>query len=219
MVLAKKDILKRIIRGDIVFSPNLDRFQLQPHSIDLRLGYDFHLPKSWEMTKNGRVAIHIDPLEKNNLNFEKILLNKGQYFELLPNEYVVATTMEKIELFANDLMGVLYPRSSITRRGLAVNLTGLIDVGYRGYLMIPIINNTDNQIIRVYPGERICSIILEELSCSVSKDEASIHGVGKAKYQNNNIGFIGSKTDKQDETDLIRAGKLIELKKKYQIKK
>ena len=217
MVLTRKHILERIKKGELKFTPGLDKFQLQPHSIDLRLGNSFHLPKSWEITKNGRVALHIDPLAKDASNFEEIILKEGQYFELLPNEYVVAATMEKIELYAEDLMGVLYPRSSITRRGLAVNLTGIIDVCYKGYLMIPILNNTDNQIIRVYPGERICSVVLEELSSLINKEDASIHGMTKAKYQDNEIGFIGSKTDKQVEIDLIKSGKIKALKRDYAI--
>lgn len=217
MVLTRKNILDRIAKGEIRFTPNLDKFQLQPHSIDLRLGKSFHLPKSWVITKQGRTALHIDPLMKNSDNFEKIDLKEGQYFELLPSEYVVATTLEKLELNADDLMGVLYPRSSITRRGLAVNLTGIIDVHYSGYLMIPILNNTENQIIRVYPGERICSVLLEELTSNVSEKEAQKHGLKKAKYTNNEIGFIGGKTDREDENDLIRSGKIAKLKKEYSI--
>jgi deoxycytidine triphosphate deaminase len=217
MVLTQKHILDRIKKGEIQFTPGLDKFQLQPHSIDLRLGSSFHLPRSWEMTKMGRVALHIDPLARNVDNFEQIILKDGQYFELLPNEYVVASTMEKIELSADDLMAVLFPRSSVTRRGLAINLTGLIDVGYKGFLMIPIINNTHNQVIRVYPGERICSVLFEELSSPISKERALMHGITKAKYQDNEVGFIGSKTDKQDEIDMIREGKIKQLKKQYSI--
>lgn len=217
MVLTQDNILKRIKKGEIAFSPKLDKFQMQPHSIDLRLGHSFHLPTSWQMTEKGRVALHIDPLENDVSNFEQIILKDGQFFELLPNEYIVATTMEKIMLNADDIMGVLFPRSSVTRRGLAIKLTGLIDVGYCGYLMIPIMNNTHNQIIRVYPGERICSVLFEELSSPISKDRALIHGVTKAKYMNNEVGFIGSKTDKQVEIDMIKHGKIKQLKKEYKV--
>jgi deoxycytidine triphosphate deaminase len=217
MVLTKAHILERINNGEIKFSPNLDQFQLQPHSIDIRLGYSFHIPKSWEMTKAGRQALHIDPLEKDSKNFESIELTEGQYFELLPHEYIVATTLERIELYAEDLMGVLYPRSSVSRRGLAVDLTGIIDVGYKGHLMIPIINNTDNQIIRVYPGERICSVVLEELSSKITADEAQMHGIYKARFTDSESTYIGSKTDKQEEMDLIKKGALNKLKKQYAI--
>jgi deoxycytidine triphosphate deaminase len=217
MVLTREHILQRITNGEIKFLPELDQFQLQPHSIDLRLGYKFHLPKSWELTKEGRKVLQIDPLEKNTMNYEEIELQEGQYFELLPSEYIVATTLEKIELYADDLMGVLYPRSSVNRRGLSVDLTGLIDVCYKGYLMIPISNNTDNQIIRVYPGERICTVVFEELTSHVTSAEAEKHGVIKAKYTNNDTGFIGSKTDKSEEIEMIRNGKLKVLKEKYHI--
>jgi len=215
MVLTKKYITQMLKSGELAFTPNLDKFQVQPHAIDLRLGFDFHLPKSWELTEKGRVALHIDPLEKDTHNFKQIHLKEGQYFELLPSEYIVATTLEKIELSANNIMGVLYPRSSITRRGLALNLTGVIDARYKGYLMIPIMNNTDNQIIRVYPGERICSVVFQLLSSPLSEKEANLHGLQKARFNDASKVFIGSKTDKQTEINLIRYGKLEEIKKKY----
>jgi deoxycytidine triphosphate deaminase len=220
MVLTKSDILKRISNNDINFKPSLDGFQLQPHSVDLRLGYSFHLPKTWELTEKGRLALNIDPLlNKASKNFNEIILKPSQYFELLPKEFVVAITLERIILNAPDLMGVLYPRSSINRRGLSVDLSGVIDVNYNGFLMIPIVNNTFEQIIRIYPGERICSVVFETLSSSVSPKDAESHGLNKAKYNNNAQGFIGSKTDKDEEVELIRKGKISKIKEQYCIKK
>ena len=220
MVLTKHDILERIGKRDIDFEPSLDGFQMQPHSVDLRLGYSFHLPKTWELTEKGRMALNIDPLLNGvSKNFSEIVLKPGQYFELLPKEFVVAITFERIILNAPDLMGVLYPRSSINRRGLSVDLSGVIDVNYKGFLMIPIVNNTFEQIIRIYPGERICSVVFETLSSSVSPEDAESHGLNKAKYNNNEQGFIGSKTDKEEEIELIRKGEVLKLKEKYKIKK
>jgi deoxycytidine triphosphate deaminase len=218
MVLSKKHILERIQRKELAFEPGLDGFQLQPHSVDLRLGFDFHLPKTWEMTEEGRKTITIDPLlSGDHKSFEQINLKPGQYFELMPREYVVGTTMEKVVLNAPDLMAVLYPRSSINRRGLAVDLSGIIDVNYKGYLMIPIMNNTQEQIIRVYPGERICTVVFQTISSNISLKDSSMHGLTKAKYQSNNQGFIGSKTDKDEEINLIRSGKISQLKKKFKV--
>jgi len=134
MVLSKKDILNRIKKEKLIFSPSLDGFQLQPHAIDLRLGLDFHIPKTWQLSKEGRKVINIDPLRADiESSFEKITLKPGQYFELMPREYIIATTLEFIELNSEDIMGVLFPRSSINRRGLAVDLSGIVDVMYKGY--------------------------------------------------------------------------------------
>ncbi len=75
MVLSKKHILQRIKHKELNFLPMIDGFQLQPHSVDLRLGYDFHLPRIWDLTPKGRQALNIDPFLPNiNKNFEKIVL-------------------------------------------------------------------------------------------------------------------------------------------------
>ncbi|HLD03957.1 MAG TPA: dCTP deaminase, partial [Candidatus Dojkabacteria bacterium] len=168
MVLSKKHIIEKIKSGEIQFEPMIDGFQLQPHSVDLRLGYDFHIPRTWELTKEGRKVINIDPFSENNKsNFDKVSLNPGQSFEILPKEYIIATTLEVITIKSKELMAILFPRSSVNRRGLAVDLSGIIDVGYHGKLMIPIVNNTHEQIIKIYPGERICQIIFEKISSQI----------------------------------------------------
>lgn len=219
MVLTKKEILQKINNSELVFTPGLDGFQLQPHAIDFRLGYDFYIPKTWKLTKKGRQALTIDPLDtlSSSNNFEKIILKPRQYFEILPKEFIIGTTLEKIEINSNDIMGVLYPRSSINRRGLSVDLSGVIDVGYKGSLIIPILNNTQEQKIRLYPGERICQVVFQKLTSVISDDEASWHGLTKAKY-NGKANFISARSDKKEETELIRKGKIRELKKKYQVK-
>jgi dCTP deaminase len=215
MVLTKTDILRAIEDGKLAFSPELDGFQVQPHAIDLRLGFDFRLAKTWRLTEAGRQAVTVDPLGAANNNFENIVLKQGQYFELLPKEFVIAVTLEEVTLNADNLMAVLYPRSSINRRGLAVDLSGIIDVGYSGKLMIPIMNNTSEQIIRVYPGERICQIVFQTLSQCVDMADAQQHGLSKAKYHGNED--IMSKADTEIERELLLAGKIEELKERYKI--
>ena len=218
MVLTKKDILINIKEKKLIFKPELDGFQLQPHAVDLRLGYEFHIPRTWEINKEGRKVINIDPLKTDNTSqYEEIKLKPGQYFEIMPREYVIATTLEEIELSSENLMAILFPRSSVNRRGLAVDLSGLIDVGYKGHLMIPLMNNTQQQIIKIYPGERICSLIFEELSSSVTKEESRHHGLDLPKYDNGK-GFVGNIIDKNEEISLISSGKLSELKEKFKIK-
>lgn len=216
-VLTKIEILELIQRKKLIFTPNLDDFQIQPHSIDLRLGNTFYIPKTWKITSEGRKAINADPMdsETNENNFQLITLKDGQFFELLPKEFVITTTMEKLEINTGQVMGVLYPRSSINRRGLALDLTGIIDVWYHGPLMIPIVNNTETQTIRIYPGERICQITFETLSQIIDKKTGMKHGLEKAKYSGCDAKSIGSKLDKKIEINLIREGKIKELKKKF----
>lgn len=207
-VLTKKEILERVSEGSLTFSPALDTFQVRAHAIDLRLGYTIILPRAWRMTPGGREAIRlIDPLKSGYTqdHFEVIELEEGQYFELLPGEHVSVSSLEAIKLPA-DLMAVLYPRSSVSRRGLAVDLTGIVDAGYEGQLMIPIKNNTDHQVIRIYPGERFCQLVFQQL-CSPAT-------VITSRYHKRDIAE-GAAKEKAAESKFIEKGKIRELKQKY----
>lgn len=217
-VLTKNEILKEIKNSGLVFEPNLDKYQIQPHAIDLRLGFHFCIPKTWKLEKDGRKAFNIDYLkDKERSSFDEMNLEEGQYFEILPREFVIASTLEKVEINNLNIMAVLYPRSSFNRRGLSVDLSGIVDTGYKGKLMIPIRNNT-NQIIKIYPGERICQLLFQDLKSELTRKEADIHGVEKAK----NLGLedsdiIKNSYDKGDEIKYISEGNIKELKEKYKI--
>ena len=206
-VLTRNQILDRVAKGDIEFTPGLDQFQLQGHSVDLRLGYTFLLHKSWSVTKNGREAVSINPLEKNGVSarkFDVIELEEGQYFELLPNEHVTVASLETVKI-PNDIMAVLYPRSSINRRGVSVDLTGIVDAGYEGQLIIPVKNHTQ-QVIRIYPGERFCQLVFEELNETIEPRESRHHRkdvVDEPKQENST------------EIDLIKRGDILGLKKEH----
>ena len=215
-ILTKNQIIERVAKGDIAFNPNLDEFQVQAHAIDMRLGYTFLIPKAWHMTPNGREALRIDHLDKNKPEyFEVVELEQGQFFELLPHEYVLASTFESVKI-PQDLMAVLYPRSSTNRKGLSVDLTGIVDSGYEGQLVIPIRNNTGSQVVKLYPGERFCQIVFEALDTHVDAE--------KSRYHQKDIveGFIMTKEFKQkrdsEEIRYVAEGKIKELKAQKRLK-
>ncbi len=215
-ILTKKQILERVKTGNIEFHPNLDEFQVQAHAIDMRLGYTFLIPKEWHMTPNGREALRIDHLDKNKPEyFEAIELEQGQYFELLPNEHVLASTFESVKV-PNDLMAILYPRSSTNRKGLSVDLTGIVDSGYEGQLVIPIGNNTSSQVVKLYPGERYCQLVFESLDEPVEAEQSRYHQKDIVE------GFIMTKDHKQkrdnEEIKYVGEGKMKELKAEKGIK-
>lgn len=217
-VLTKNEILKEIKNNGLVFYPILDKYQIQPHATDLRLGFHFCIPKTWKLEKDGRKAFNIDYLnDKERNSFDEISLKEGQYFEILPREFIIASTLERVEINNLNIMAVLYPRSSFNRRGLSVDLSGIVDTGYKGKLMIPIRNNT-NQIVKIYPGERICQLVFQDLKSELTREEADTHGVEKAK----NLGLedsdiIKNSYDKGDEIKYISKGSIKELKEKYKI--
>jgi dCTP deaminase len=208
-VITKNRILEKIKLGEISFKPDIDSFQLQEHSVDLRLGFTFMIPKMWHMTPHGRESLDITHFDKkNNEFFEVIELEQGQYFDLLPNEYILVSTFEKIGL-PNDVMAVLYPRSSTNRKGMSLDLTGIIDAGYHGQLILPIRNNTHSQTVRLYPGERLCQIVFEELTEKIAPERTS-------KYHHRDV-IDGVGLEKKEESELILKGDIKGLKEKYKV--
>ena len=135
-------------------------------------------------------------------------LEEGQYFELLPEEYILVSTLEAIKV-PDDLMAVLYPRSSTNRRGLSLDLTGIIDSGYEGQLTLPIRNNPHSQVLQLYPGERLCQIVFEELDRPVI--------ARKSKYHQRDI-IDGVGRDKAVEARLILKGQIKKLKEDWGVK-
>ncbi len=210
MVLTKENISERLKTGSLAFTPPLDSFQLHDHVVDLRLGFTFLIPKQWRLSEKGRETITITHFNKPGLQyFDVVELEEGQYFEILPHEYVIVSTLEKIKV-PNDLMGVLYPRSSTNRKGLSLDLTGVIDCGYEGTLALPVRNNTTAQVVRLYPGERICQVAFEELKTEVPNPS-------KHKYHKKDL-VEGVGKEKEIEAALILKGKITALKEKYAVK-
>ncbi len=207
--LIKEEILDYIDRQEISFTPALDSFQMQAHSIDLRLGYTFMVPKLWGLTEKGREAFFIDYLD-NRQRFEVVELEHKQFFDLLPKESVVASTLEEVKI-PNDLMAVLYPRSSVNRKGLSVDLSGIVDAGYEGRLLIPITNNTSSQVIRIYPGERICQLVFYPLSQAVKPTKSRWHKSDT---------IVGRRSEKKKiEEKMVMKGEIKKLKQQFPLKK
>ncbi len=216
-VLIRQEIISLIETQALVFTPALDQFQIQPHAVDLRLGYKFLIPRNWTVDEKGRRAIKvaIDDIETHQEQFDEVQLQPGQYFELLPNEFVIGTSLERVELNAMDLMGVLFPRTSTNRRGIDLSLSGIIDTGYKGHLIFPMKNEAGNQVIRIYPGERVCQILFQTLNQPLTPTEANLHGITAAKYTESRSQTF--QLDKESERQLLITGKLEDLKKNFHL--
>jgi dCTP deaminase len=212
-ILTREEILDYTSKGKIGFKPALDEFQLQAHSVDLRLGFTFLIPKSWHMTKAGREALHMDYYAKDRPEyFDIIELEQGQFFDLLPNEHVLVSSLETIKI-PSDLMAVMYPRSSTNRKGISVDLTGIVDSGYEGQLVIPIKNNTLSQTVRLYPGERFCQVVFEKLTGETNSRLSRYHK--KDIIEGVDVQSVAK--EKRVENKLIQKGQIRELKSKYKV--
>jgi dUTP pyrophosphatase len=84
--------------------------------------------------------------------------------------------------------GLVLPRSGLAmRHGVApVNAPGLIDSGYRGEIMVPLINHDPRETFRVERGMRVAQLVLvraEAVSFSeVETLEAGTDGRGEGSF-------------------------------------
>ena len=175
VILSDRDLLLRLERGDIKITPTPDpTTQIQPASIDLRLGYDFH-------TFNHTQQALIDP--RTPATFERLTtitqLREDEHFILHSGEFVLATTLEYVEV-PDNLVARLEGRSSIGRLGIVIHSTaGYIDPGFKGAITLEI-SNLNRIAVALYPRMRICQIAFEEMSTPVSES----YGAKKtSKYQ------------------------------------
>ena len=92
---------------------------------------------------------------------------------LAPGERAVVSTGIAIAI-PDGYAGLVMPRSGLaTRFGVSlVNTPGLIDPGYRGELMVPLINHDLKETFEVVVGMRIAQLVL------VKAAEAQFVGVG-----------------------------------------
>jgi len=163
MVLSDKDIKKALKTGRIKIRPSPDlKTQLGSCSLDLRLGNTFRL------FNHSKVA-YIDPLDpaKNGKNVTKeVKVKKKEPFIMQPGDFVLATTVENVQL-ADDILARLEGRSSLGRIGIIVHSTAAIfDPGWRGKVVMEL-GNLGRMPVALYPGMRICSLTFEEVSSKV----------------------------------------------------
>ncbi len=88
-------------------------------------------------------------------------LRSSGNFELLPGARQLITTGVKIAIPAG-YVGLVHPRSGLAiKSGVTVlNTPGTIDSGYRGEIMVPLINHSD-ETFKISRGDRIAQIIFQ----------------------------------------------------------
>lgn len=146
--------------GKIVDALNEGRLKISPFRLN-RLG-----PASYDVTLHaaiGQVYLpsivdlrdipedYVDPMIIAQEGFE------DTYYDLLPGEFILASTVETIGLdpcFAARVEG----KSSLARLGLAVHVTGgFIDPGFEGQITLEMVN-LSRSVLRIWPGIPIAQI-------------------------------------------------------------
>ncbi|HTP58749.1 MAG TPA: dCTP deaminase [Spirochaetia bacterium] len=144
MIVSDDTLRGMIAEGSIMVEP-IEPYQIQPASIDLRLGRNF-----LRLDENSLEVLGMDS------ELPYVTMEKDEIV-IAPHSFLLATTVEFIKLPAN-ITAFVEGRSSIGRIGLFIQNAGWVDPGFEGNITLELFNA--NRIpIRLASGRRICQIV------------------------------------------------------------
>ena len=148
MILSDKTILKMMDEGTLKISP-IEEGQVQPASVDIRLGNTFSIVKD---SPSGIITL------ENEIKYKTITTDT---YILLPNQFVLATTMEYFDL-PNDLTAFVEGRSSLGRMGLFIQNAGWVDPGFKGEITLELYN-ANRCAIELKAGRRVGQLVFAKM--------------------------------------------------------
>lgn len=175
MILSDRDLRARIEAGDIGIHPLDDpELQIQPASVDLRLGRSFVVYK----LPHVPCIDARDPASVTKYT-EQIDIEEGEAFVLHPGEFALGNTVERVRVPA-DLVGRVEGRSSIGRLAVVVHATaGFIDPGFDGEITLELAN-LGRCGVKLYPGMRISQVVFHTMTSPAERPYGALRG---SKYQ------------------------------------
>lgn len=131
MMLNDAAIVSRLEQQEISCDPTPDEKQIQPASLDLRLGEEL-----FDLDTGTMLEDHT----------------------LKPGRLYIGHTHEYVGL-PNDIAAMITGRSSVGRAGVVVHLTaGFIDPGFVGQITLELYNYSDSPV-EFDQGDRICQLM------------------------------------------------------------
>ena len=177
MILSDKTIRKMLEDGILGITP-LEAEQIQPASVDIRLGRTFSVV---EDTASGIISMD------QQIGYKAI---ESDTYLLLPGQFVLATTMEYVSL-PDNLTAFVEGRSSLGRMGLFIQNAGWVDPGFQGEITLELFN-ANRCAIELRTGRRVGQLVLAQM------DRPAEHPYN-GKYQGQ-TGATGSKAYLDEET-------------------
>ena len=176
MILSDRDIRARLRTGELAIEPLSDEaLQIQPASVDLRLGREFLVYRPAQVTV-------LDPGDPAGIaaSMDRVIIEPELAFVLHPGEFALGTTIERVKM-PSDLVGMVDGRSSIGRLAVVVHATaGFIDPGFTGHITLEL-SNVANLPITIYPEMKIGQLSFVQMSEPAETPYGS--GALGSKYQ------------------------------------
>lgn len=148
MILSDRTIRDMIVEKTLKITP-LSEEQIQPASVDIRLGNTFSIVDD---TPSGIITLDSE-IKYKTITAEKYLI--------LPGQFVLATTMEYFEL-PDDLTAFVEGRSSLGRMGLFIQNAGWVDPGFKGEITLELFN-ANRCAIELTAGRRVGQLVFAKM--------------------------------------------------------
>lgn len=170
MILSDKTIFTMLENKTLTISP-LEPEQVQPASVDIRLGNTF---STVEDSPSGIITLESEAAYKT--------ITADTYI-LLPNQFILASTMEYFEL-PDNLTAFVEGRSSLGRLGLFIQNAGWVDPGFKGEITLELYN-ANRFAIELKAGRRVGQLVFAQL-------DNTARNPYRGKYQGQR-GAVGSR--------------------------
>ena len=148
MILSDRTIIRMLEEKTLEIAP-LTKEQIQPASVDIRLGDTFSVV---EDSPTGVITL------ESEIKYKTI---KSDTYILLPGQFVLATTMEYFNL-PNDLTAFVEGRSSLGRMGLFIQNAGWVDPGFKGEITLELFN-ANRCAIELKAGRRVGQLVFAQM--------------------------------------------------------
>ena len=148
MILSDRTIRDMIVEKTLKIMP-LSEEQIQPASVDIRLGNTFSIVDD---TPSGIITLD------SEIKYKTITADK---YLILPGQFVLATTMEFFEL-PDDLTAFVEGRSSLGRMGLFIQNAGWVDPGFKGEITLELFN-ANRCAIELTAGRRVGQLVFAKM--------------------------------------------------------
>lgn len=170
MILSDKTIFTMLENKTLTISP-LEPEQVQPASVDIRLGNTF---STVEDSPSGIITLESEAAYKTIT---------ADTYVLLPNQFILASTMEYFEL-PDNLTAFVEGRSSLGRLGLFIQNAGWVDPGFKGEITLELYN-ANRFAIELKAGRRVGQLVFAQL-------DNTARNPYRGKYQGQR-GAVGSR--------------------------
>ncbi len=176
-ILSDHEIWSLIQSGRLKIDPSPAFGAVSPSTIDLTLANTFSVPK---VSGGEAVETLVDArnsravMEALGSLSESVSVQEGDSFDLQPGGFALAWTRERIVLPA-FLAARVEGRSTLARLGLSVHQSApTVHPTFDGQLQLEL-TNAGPFTIKLFPGQRICQLVLETMSLPAVNVLRSVH--------------------------------------------